>query len=49
MKHKEVGPLQHGEGRKKKRRKGRRRGKTFIARNMREKKQYETIIMNNEH
>jgi hypothetical protein len=44
MKHKEVGPLQHGE-RKERKEEGK---KTFIARKRRERKKYETR-MNNEH
>jgi hypothetical protein len=45
MKHKEVGPLQHGE-RKERKEEGK---KTFIARKRRERKKYETTRMNNEH
>jgi hypothetical protein len=39
MKHKEVGPLQHGERKEEE-------NKTFIARKRRERKQYETTRMN---
>jgi hypothetical protein len=47
MKHKEVGPLQHGE-RKERKREGRMR-KLKLYNNRRERKQYETTRMNNEH
>jgi hypothetical protein len=42
MKHKEVGPLQHGERKERKEEEK----KTFIARKRKERKKYETTRMN---